>query len=154
MSTKKTPNHFSLSCEQKLKIVKALIERNNVRDEARKALCETYPNASNKMIDTAVFHIYVDGIQAAIDWLVDIELFLQDSKHTLNDGVVFHLIYHLYNWLQFKSIMPETNEDFMSKLADIEAAIEDDDKEAALDILEELKDKFNGSLNPPNFWAP
>lgn len=143
-----------LSRLQKWEIVKALIERDNVRHEAWKAFRFAYPNAPDKMINTAVFHIYIDGIQAALDWLVEVELFLQNPENTLSEGSTFHLIYHLYNWLQFTTLLQDTKEDIVEKLNDVKAALEDDDKDAAFDLLEELKEKFNGGLNAPNFWTP
>ncbi|MGB3533774.1 MAG: hypothetical protein WBA13_09675 [Microcoleaceae cyanobacterium] len=108
-----------------------------------------YPHAPEKMISTAVFHIYVDGIIAALDWLVEVEFFLQNPKPLLSHGITFHLIYHLYNWLQFEAIIPETNENLLEQISDVQAAIEDNDKDAALYLLEELKEKFEGNLNPP-----
>ncbi|MDJ0601383.1 MAG: hypothetical protein QNJ37_21380 [Crocosphaera sp.] len=42
----------------------------------------------------------------------------------------------------------------MDKLEVVKAALEDDDKDAAFELLEELKEKFDGSLNAPNFWTP
>lgn len=54
-------------------IVRTLLERDRIRDQAEKAFRTAYPNAPERMINTAVFHIYIDGIQAALDWLVDVE---------------------------------------------------------------------------------
>ncbi|WP_224412352.1 hypothetical protein [Oscillatoria salina] len=62
------------------------------------------------------------------------------------------MIYHLYNWLQFTAILSDTDEDLVEKINDVKAAIEDDDKDAALNILEELKNKFEGNLESPNFF--
>ncbi|MBZ8182333.1 hypothetical protein G3T18_19915 [Oscillatoria salina IIICB1] len=77
---------------------------------------------------------------------------MQNPKHTLSEGITFHLIYHLYNWLQFTAILSDTDEDLVEKINDVKAAIEDDDKDAALNILEELKNKFEGNLESPNFF--
>ncbi|NET89984.1 MAG: hypothetical protein F6K45_18130 [Kamptonema sp. SIO1D9] len=152
MSEDNNLNHLNFSRKQKWEIVRTLLERDRIRNQAEKAFRTAYPNAPERMINTAVFHIYIDGIQAALDWLVDVELFLQNPKHTLSEGITFHLIYHLYNWLQFTAILSDTDEDLVEKINDVKAAIEDDDKDAALNILEELKNKFEGNLESPNFF--
>ncbi|WP_107668627.1 hypothetical protein [Cyanothece sp. BG0011] len=139
---------------EKLELIKALMERKDIHLEAKKAFRLAYPNAPDKMIDTAIFHIYVDGIHAALDWLTEAELFLQNPENTITEGSTFHLIYHLYNWLQFKTLLQDTKEDIVEKLNDVKAALEDDDKDAAFELLEELKEQFNGGLNAPSFWSP
>ena len=141
----------TLSYEQKLELIKTLFEREDIRKEASEAFIYKYPHASKEMVNTAIFHVYVDGMKSLLDWLVDIELFLQDSKHDLDEGLTYHVLYHLYNWLQFKTLLPDTTEDIVNKIDDIEMAIKDNEANVALDLLEELKDKYHGGLNYPDF---
>ncbi|WP_017663006.1 hypothetical protein [Baaleninema simplex] len=152
MSDSQNFSHLKPSRRKKLEIIQALLEREQIPDEARKAFRSAYPSAPDFAIGTAVFHIYVDGIHAALDWLVDVELFLRDPEnHKLDIGAVYHLIYHLYNWMQFSTVLPETREDIHDRIKDIKRAIEEDDKEASLLILEDLQQQFNGSIVPPDF---
>ncbi|MDC0834561.1 hypothetical protein POG22_16350 [Geitlerinema sp. CS-897] len=153
MSQKQNFDRVNFSSNQKLEIVRALLERGRVSEDARKAFRIAYPKASDAAISTAVFHVYVDGIYAALDWLVDVELFLQDPHHRQIDrSEVFHLIYHLYNYLQFIELLPENHDDFLEKIEDIRAAIEASDKSWALSSLDDLSDQVKGSVSPPNFW--
>lgn len=151
MSENQKITDSTFSTQQKLEVIKALVERDNIRSAALKAFKVAYPHAPEKMISTAIFHVYTDGIHAALDWLVDVELFLQNPEHTLDHGVTYHLIYHLYNWLQFTAILPETNESLLEKILDVKAALEEDDREGAINILEELKERFDGDLYAPDF---
>ncbi|MEH2066534.1 MAG: hypothetical protein V7K50_30425 [Nostoc sp.] len=73
-----TPKQFSR--EQRWEIVRTLLQRSNLGSEAKQAFCQAYPNAPEEMLKTAVFHTYIDGIEAAIDWLVDLELFLREPN--------------------------------------------------------------------------
>lgn len=85
----------ALSREQRWELVRSLLQRGNLRQEAKRALRQAYPNAPEAMLDTAVFHTYGDGIGAAIDWLVDLELFLREPARQLPEGTTYHLLYHL-----------------------------------------------------------
>jgi hypothetical protein len=64
-----------------------LLQRSNLSSEAKHAFRQAYPNAPDDMLKTAVFHTYIDGIEAAIDWLVNLELFLREPSHQLDIGV-------------------------------------------------------------------
>lgn len=150
MSESKKRNSY-LKHDKKLAILRKLLDRENIYDDAFSRLQTAYTHAPKNMINSAVFHLYIEGVHAAIDWLVDAELFLQNPKNNLCESKTYHLIYNLYNWLQFKAILQDSNENLIEKINDIKAAIKDDDWDAALDILEELKDKFNGDITPPNF---
>ncbi|MBN3894061.1 MAG: hypothetical protein HWQ41_01785 [Nostoc sp. NOS(2021)] len=73
-----------LSREQRWEIVQTLLQRSNLSNEAKQVFRQAYPYAPEEMLKTAVFHTYVDGIGAAIDWLVDLELFLREPSHELD----------------------------------------------------------------------
>jgi hypothetical protein len=96
-----------LNREQLWEIVRTLLQRNNLSSEAKEAFHEAYPDAPEEMLKTAVFYTYIDGIGAAIDWLVDLELFLREPSRELDISTTYHLLYHLYNWHQFHALLPD-----------------------------------------------
>ncbi|MBC6435821.1 hypothetical protein FM036_42175 [Nostoc sp. HG1] len=73
-------NSKQLSREQRWEIVKALLQRAEATTDATQAFRDAYPNALEEMLRTAVFHTYVDGVGAVLDWLVDLEFFLEKPK--------------------------------------------------------------------------
>ena len=131
--------------------VKELLNRPNWREDAKQAFVQAYPNAPENMINTAVFHTYVDGIGAAIDWLVDLELFLRNPDEGLDSSLTSsHLLYHLYNWHQFQALLPDGKAGILERLQEIREAVQDGDIEAILSTVEELEDMINGMRTHPN----
>jgi hypothetical protein len=146
---KDTPK--TLSREQRWEIVQTLLKRKNLSEEAKQSFQQAYPNAPEEMLETAVFHTYVDGVGAAIDWLVDLELFLREPNRKPNIGVTFHLLYHLYNWYQFHELLPDGQIGVLERLKEIKELIADGEIEAILTTVEEIEAMFKGSRNYPDF---
>ena len=144
-------NSFNPSHEEKLEVIKALLNRKNVRSDGLEAFECAYPDAPLSMLEAATFHIYVDGIDAVFDWLLEIERFLRDPSSTIDYGKTSHLIYHLYNWIQLQTIIPEGKRGILEKVSDLKDALEDDDFEAVREITFDLESILSGDLNPPNF---
>ncbi len=140
-----------LSREQRWEIVRTLLQRQNLSGEAKQSFQQAYPDAPEEMLETAVFHTYVDGIGAAIDWLVDLELFLREPDHKLGIGTTYHLLYHLYNWYQFHELLPDGKAGVLERLKEIKELIADGEVEAILTTVEEIESMFKGSRNYPNF---
>ncbi|MBD2022632.1 hypothetical protein H6F43_20830 [Leptolyngbya sp. FACHB-36] len=141
----------TLSREQRWEIVRTLLQRSNLRDEAKQAFRQAYPNAPEEMLEAAAFHTYGDGIGAAIDWLVDLELFLREPGRKLAIGATYHVLYHLYNWYQFSELLPDGKAGVLQRLQEIRELVADRDVEAILTTVEELEAMFKGGRNPPNF---
>jgi hypothetical protein len=137
--------------EQRWEIVRTLLQRSNLSSEANQAFCQAYPNAPEEMLQTAVFHTYVDGVGAAIDWLVDLELFLREPSRGLDIGATYHLLYHLYNWYQFNALLPTGKTGVLERLKEIRGLVADGDVEAILATVEELESMFEGGRGYPSF---
>ncbi|MEH2000367.1 MAG: hypothetical protein V7L00_16735 [Nostoc sp.] len=135
------------SREQRWEIIRTLLQRSNLSSQAKQAFRQAYPNASEEMLKTAVFHTYVDGIEAVIDWLVDLELFLREPSHQLDIGVTYHLLYHLYNWYQFNALLPDGKAGVLERLKEIKDLASDGDIKAILPAVEELESMFEGDRN-------
>lgn len=88
----------ALSREQRWEIVRTLLQRSNLDNEAKQAFHQVYPNAPEEMLKRLFFIPNIEGIGAAIDWLVDLELFLREPHHVIDISATYHLLYHLYNW--------------------------------------------------------
>jgi hypothetical protein len=140
-----------LSREQRWEIALTLLQRKNLRSEAKEAFRQAYPNAPEEMLKTAVFHTYLDGIGAAIDWLVDLELFLREPSRDLDISTTYHLLYHLYNWHQFHTLLPDGKTGVLERLKEIRELVADGDEAAILATVEELESMFEGGRNYPNF---
>ena len=140
-----------LSREQRWEIVQSLLQRSNLEDQAKQALRCMYPEAPEEMLHTAIFHTYTDGIGAAIDWLVDLELFLREPRKELSSSATYHLLYHLYNWHQFRALLPSGKTGVRERLQEIRALAEDGEIEAVIETIEELQSAFKGEENYPDF---
>lgn len=141
---------YSLTNQERLELIESLLQRQDKNREAACAFKSVYPNAPTEMIETAVFHVYVDGISAALDWLASTELFLRHPEHELDDGT--HLLYHLYNWQQFKALLPSGTEGIMAVLKDLKEAVADEDTQAILEATEILEERLSGHLKFPQFY--
>ena len=141
----------SLSREQRWEIVRTLLQRKNLSSEATEAFRRAYPNAPEEMLKTGVFHTYVDGIGAATDWLVDLELFLREPSRELDISTTYHLLYHLYNWYQFHALLPNGRAGVLERLKEIRELVADGEMEAILATVEELESTFEGDRNCPDF---
>ncbi len=117
---------------------------------AKEAFRQKYPDATDAMLETAVFHVYRDGIHAAMDWLAAAEKFLRDPQSGIDYGATSHLIYHLYNWLQFQSLMPLGRCEFLEHLKDAELFLNEENPKAALDVIQRLIEHATGDVAPPS----
>ncbi|MEM6502481.1 MAG: hypothetical protein AAF685_11660 [Cyanobacteria bacterium P01_C01_bin.89] len=134
-----------LTVDEKIKLIESLLKRENRRDEAVACISTAYPKATPKMVGTAAFHAYADGVSAAVNWLVDLELFLRNNPSEFETGEAYHLIYHLYNLLHFEDLMSTLHEDLVDKVNDIQLLLEEDgDSEGAANFLDELKARLQG----------
>jgi hypothetical protein len=131
-----------------------LLQRENLSNEARQAFRNAYPNVPEEMLQTAVFHTYIDGIGAAVDWLVDLELFLREPEREPNIGATYHLLYQLYNWHQFSQLLPDSRTGVLERLNEIKELVADGEMEAILATVEELESMFGASRSFPVEPAP
>ncbi|NEO87439.1 MAG: hypothetical protein F6J87_24740 [Spirulina sp. SIO3F2] len=124
-------------------------------EKAKERFKALYPDASDEMISFVVFHVYVDGIQAALDWIASAEIFLQTGDNADLGGDADHLMYHLYNWHQFKALMPIGNSQIMDLVKEMKEALSEKDTNLMKELIEchldDLEDAFNDHpKRPPN----
>ena len=131
-------------------MISSLLGREDLHAEGSRVLAAQYPSAPDQMITTAVHHVYGDGVVAATDFLVEIERSIRNPSHRVEMGIVVHLLFHLYNWLAFESILPIGSEDLLDHVRELRTLVEDDDREAVLGVLEDLQDLLDGSRLPPD----
>jgi hypothetical protein len=136
--------------EDTLALVQALLSRRDIIEQAESAFRRAYPDAPDHMIETATFHVFRDGIGAALDWVAAAERFLRQPTAELDYGATWHLIYHLYNWQQFQALMPIGRVGLLERLEDIRLFIAEANPEAAVKVLEQLAEMFRGDVVPPN----
>jgi hypothetical protein len=132
-------------------LVAALVQRKDMAGDVRSALRQAYPDAPPAMIDTATFHIAVDGVDAAVHWLVAVEQFVREPSKGLDYGATWHLLYHLYNWQQFQSLLPHGREGMMEFIKDAKLHLSEGDTEALAAVLKQMEEMFQGGLQAPQF---
>jgi hypothetical protein len=130
-------------------LVNALIGRTEMIAAAKEAFHKAYPDAPQHMIEAAVFHVFSDGVWAALDWVAAAERFLRDPSHGLDNAATCHLLYHLYNWQQFEALLPTGRGGLLDRLNDIKHFLDEGDDKAAREVLKQLEKMFTGDLTPP-----
>jgi hypothetical protein len=115
----------------------------------RAALRALHPAAPEEMINSAHYHIFTDGVDAAVDWLVAIHDFQRNPSRGLDSGDTFHVLYHLYNWLQLQALMPEGRQDLVDIVAELKQAIEEDDLDFVKHVIGSLDEVVNAGRQPP-----
>ncbi len=141
-----------LTVEEKLKLVRSLFERKPVDKDAFDRFREKFPKASEQIIRTMTHHLYVDGHIALLDMLCELEMFLRQEIEEIGYGKISEIVYHLNNFVLLESIMPETAQDVVDSISEIEVELKDDkpDVKAALSMLAELKEFVEGHADMPD----
>jgi hypothetical protein len=129
----------------------ALVQRPDLAGAMRDALRQAYTEAPASMIETGTFHVAIDGVDAAVDWLAAVEQFLREPSQGIDYGATWHLLYHLYNWQQFQSLLPHGRAGMLEWLNDAKFHLNEGDTKAACAALKQIEDMIQGGLQPPNF---
>lgn len=135
--------------QETLNLVHALLQRKDVLQEAAVAFRTKYPDAPQQMIDTAVYHVFTDGIAAVMEWVAEVELFLRSPNEGLSYGKSWHVLYHIYNWHMFKSVLPVGRTGILERLEDIKTFVASGDNDAAVDVVKQLEELFQGDVENP-----
>lgn len=136
--------------DEALKLIDALLARPNVIDDARTAFARRFPEAPKEMIETATFHVCVDGIDAALVWLASVEKFLQKPDDGLEYGATWHLLHHLYNWQQFEALLPLGKSGIAGLLGNIKTYLDESNPDAAKQTIDDLLKCLSGDLKSPS----
>ncbi|WP_254509752.1 hypothetical protein [Anatilimnocola floriformis] len=141
---------FDLTRDERQELAVAMMQRGVERLAlAKKNFEQLYPAAPPEMIKAAVFHVYVDGTDAAVLWLAEMERFLRDPSRTLHSGVTWDLIGHLYSWHMLEALMPAGKPGLLSMLDEISEFAKTGDYEAIPGAIEQIKEMLNGDEDPP-----
>lgn len=145
---------FALPHEERRALVAALLARPKRRPEGRAALRAVYPHAPESMTDTAAHHLFGDGVDAAVDMLAAAELMLRQPGKELDHGTVYHLAYHLYNWLQFIALLPDGKQQLVDLIAQLKEAVAENDMDFVRHTVQALDDVVGGSRSHPVVEPP
>ena len=152
LDTEHPDDVYALPLEQRIALMNALVARPNRPSDGRAAFEAAYPEAPSEMAVTAAHHVYTDGVPAAIAFLADAELFLRNPvSHRLHLGVTWELLYHVYNWTQFRELLPQGKRNVVELLAELKQFVAEDDRAAIVRTAEQLEEAFHGSLDAPQF---
>ena len=141
----------STSRTEHLTLALALFARSDLGADGRVALAKAYPMASDAMLSTAAFHVYVDGCDAALAFLADAERFLRDPSVELDPGVTWELLHQVYNWHQFRALLPDGKPGVLELLAEMKQFVAEDDREALLKTVASLEEVLEGGRTHPEF---
>ena len=144
---------WSLSRGEQLALVQALFARPNWAGDGRGLVKELYPSASDPAVSTGAHHLFVDGPDALLRMLAALELSLRTRQLKVDHGVVWELLYHLYNWQQFEALLPGGSGELRQFVDEALQFIQDGEVEAARTHLEEMKDRLDGHRDVPSFEA-
>ncbi len=139
-----------LSPDERRELAWALLARPKRSLDGFEALRRKYPSVPEEMVHTAAHHLYEDGPDAVVAFLAEAELAIRDRSYEIGYGATSELLYHVYNWLQFRAILPEGKTDLLALLAQMEQAVKDDDRELIVGTVEELREVLNGDRSPPD----
>jgi hypothetical protein len=132
-------------------LLNGLLDRGSDRIElARQMFRVKYPEATEPMVSAAVFHLYVDGVDACVEWLAELERFLADAEHKPSSGASLHLLHHVYNWHQIKSLMPHGKYMMHDLLDDILESVAENDMVGVNNAASELKAILDGNDTAPS----
>src|SRR5476651_2256519 len=95
----------TLVSPETLELIQSLLRRPDLKEAATKAFKEKFPDAPQEMIDSAFYHVFADGVGAALEWVAATEQFLRNPASGIDYGSTWHLVYHIYNWLQFNALI-------------------------------------------------
>jgi hypothetical protein len=143
---------WKLGQEERLQVVNWLfsLEFNEMISLARTRLREAFPNAPPEMLFTAEHHLFVDGKDDALLWIAELAVFRKDSGPP-SLGCTFMFLHHLYNWWQFRALLPEGKQGIRELVKEIRDLIEEGSPEAALGTLKILEESLDGNLDYPKF---
>ena len=141
----------ALTADQRLELAVAILSRKPLerRDSALELFRAAFPHAAEEMYISGAFHAYSELPDAARDLLAWLELCLRETRHEQHHGIMFDILYHLYNWQQVESLIPYGREDVFVDLKSVKKCLEGGDKEGALKTLEELMERFRAGTSPP-----
>ncbi|MEM8640828.1 MAG: hypothetical protein AAGG51_18725 [Cyanobacteria bacterium P01_G01_bin.54] len=141
--------------EERLELANSLLSRPRPErmEKAKEQFKNCYPDAPDEMISSAVFHVYVDGILAALDWIASAEIFLQTGDDRHLDREAEHLIYHLYNYHQFKALMPVGTNQILESIKEMKEALSEEDNDLMKELIEcrldDLEEAFDCHKSRP-----
>ncbi|TWT43778.1 hypothetical protein RAS1_01770 [Phycisphaerae bacterium RAS1] len=137
----------------KLELARALLGREDLGADGRAAFRARFPHAPQEMTHTASFHVYVDGCEAALNFIAEAELMLRDPRSARGPdcGICWDLLYHVYNWQQFESLLPDARPTLIDLLAELKQAVADDDRAGIVGASKHFEEILEACQNPPKF---
>jgi hypothetical protein len=127
-----------------------LVGRDDITEAADAAFLAAYPDAPLPMIHAAVYHVFTDGVGAALKWVAAAERFLRDPNEGFDYGATSHVVYHLYNWLQFQALLPIGREGILERLSGVKLFMSEGSADAAVRVIEQLGNLSRGDARPPD----
>ena len=145
-----TDGVYALPRAERRALALALLARTDAPAAGRAAFRQRYPTAPEEMVRTAAHHVYVDGPDAVLNFLAEAELAIREPRHEIHLGVVWELLYHVYNWFQFRELLPQGQQELLDLVAELRQAVEENDMEFVKATLESLEEVVGGTQNAPD----
>ncbi len=114
------------------------------------ALRAEFPQAPDQALRSATFHLYTELPEALFELLAEIAESREGSARPPDLGLIWHALYHLYNFIQIQALLPWSRIDISEEIRDSVKTIETGDTEHALSRLRELLNRVDGAVSPPD----
>src|SRR5438445_3516889 len=98
----------ALNPGQRLELAVALLRRDPLsrRDGSFGFVRQHYPEAADDLIRSIVHHLYWTLPTDMCDLMAYIELCIQDQAHHSHSGLIYGVLYNLYNLMQAERLVP------------------------------------------------
>ena len=149
---KKWKRFSALTPSERLELATKLLQRDPIerRDASFAFVRNHYPHAADSLIHSIVHHLYWTLPTDLCDLLAYTELCMQDGEHHAHNGLIYRVLYNLYNLMQAEALVPTARQDVFNWLAEVKECLESDDRDGALATLKQLMEKFESSESPPD----
>ena len=139
-----------LATDQCVELALTLLRRTDMAERGITILRQIFPDAPEEPLNTGAFHLYRELPLALMQLLAEIELSLRDPARLVDHGAVWHVVYHLYNWMQLAALLPWARRDIADEVQEAIKALEGADAEFALRTLQKLARQLEGAVLPPS----
>jgi hypothetical protein len=143
--------YYKLPDEEKLSLAIGSMRRSDARASGLEVLKKRFPSAPQAMLDSAIFHLYLELPRALRDLLAQIELSITKPEGHLHWGVTYEALYHLYNYLQLEALMPGAQQHLLDHVRDLKDCLTEKNLEGAVKVLEDIENHLEACIPPPDF---
>ncbi len=112
--------------DKQFEAARALFNRENLGDQAMARFREIYPHVDKRILGNLVFHLFIDGHEALLGMLHELEMFMRGECDDICEGQVSELLNHMYNYMIAKALLPAASADLLDYIKEAREALTED----------------------------